>query len=137
MRVPIDDALYLIVAGDADLDEALEEAAFGTVGLTLEAHAQVLFVSTIDPETEWVDLEIRQLAAAPDGELDDLASEWGPWDFGQIHAESPVEIHTLERVPTGAVTKEAGDYEVALFGRPADQGVERHLLLVWPEPSFE
>ncbi len=137
MRVPIEDGLYLIVAREADLDEAIEEAAFDAVGLALRAHAEVLFVSTIDSEIEWVELEIRQLAAAPDGELDELASEWGPWDFGQIHAESPIEIHTQKRVPMCAVTDEAGDYDVALFGRPAAQGVERHLLLVWREPSFE
>jgi hypothetical protein len=137
VRVPIEDGLYLIVAGKADLDEALEEADFDATGLALEAHAEVLFVSTIDPDTEWVELEIRQLAAAPDSQLDELASDWGPWDLGQIHAESPIEIQTQERVPICAVTDETGDYDVALFGRPTDQGVERHLLLVWPEPSSE
>jgi hypothetical protein len=134
-RVVAEDGLYLVVAQDADLTEVLEEADLGASGLAIEVHAEVLFISTIDPDQEFIDLEIRRFADAPEELLDELATEWGLWTFGQIRAESPIEVQTLERVPMCQVTDRAGDYEVALFGRTGQVGAESHLMLVWPEPG--
>lgn len=133
VRVRVDDGLYLLVEEDADLAEVLGEVDLGAPGLDLEAHAGVLFVSTIDEEQEFVDLEIRRLAEAPDGLLDELAKSWGPWHLGQIHGDTPLDIQTIEREPVCQVTRSPGSYDVALFGRVDEHGAENHLMLVWPD----